>query len=258
MGRLSTSTEIVQANCETTCTAGRGLWTTWTKNAMTLALQKDVRVQHKQIKNSMKNTWIIICITWPLALMGRPRKFSGRIAKPRTRPSVDCGLPELPGMPCSPGLMKAYLRFGWGEPCVVGAPWTAIDRWRGSQYRRTRVHSIPRRSRSEAVTIIAQNLALAIFTFMVDNTFWFAMSPWYRRNLSFFFMNDKNMYNKDIFWCSAGDATTANECAVSRAHAPTANRHRHHTVSRAYTAMRQLEGVYLSRWPLRLRRAVHT
>ena len=103
MGRLSTSTEIVQANCETTCTAGRGLWTAWTKNAMPLALQKDVRVQHKQIKNSMKNTWIITCInTWPLALMGQPRKFSGRIGKPRTRPSVDCGLPEQ-RMPCFPG-----------------------------------------------------------------------------------------------------------------------------------------------------------
>ena len=87
--------------------------------------------------------------------------------------------------------MKAYLRFGWGEPCVVGAPWTAIDRWRGSQYCRTRVHSIPRRSRSEAVIIIAQSPALAIiFTFMVDSTFWFACL---RDNVrTSVFMNDKN------------------------------------------------------------------
>ena len=35
--------------------------------------------------------------------MGRPRKFSGPIAKPRTRPSVDCGLLPEQRMPYFPG-----------------------------------------------------------------------------------------------------------------------------------------------------------
>ena len=46
-----------------------------------------------------------------LGVDGAAVKFSGRIAKPRTRPSVDCGLPEQ-RMPCFPGrVLKNVIGF---------------------------------------------------------------------------------------------------------------------------------------------------